>query len=64
MYALSFGVTVEDSSKWPSWARQRAQDAGVEDEVSWALSGLEEAMRDAGERYIEQHADLFRSSLT
>ena len=45
MYALSFGVTVED-------------------EVSWALSGLEEAMRDAGERYIEQHADLFRSSLT
>jgi len=36
----------------------------VEDEVSWALSGLEEAMRDAGERYIEQHADLFQSSLT
>lgn len=63
LHVVVFSVVVEDASRWPSWARERAEAAGAGDDTAWALSGLEETMREAGVRYIEQHPELFRSEL-
>lgn len=64
MCRMSFSVVVEDASKWPWEARQRAEAAGYDEHhLDWARRGLEEAMYEAGRRFIEQHPELFRGEL-
>lgn len=59
---ISFGVTIEDHEHWnpESLAAAKAEHGGSYD--GWAYEQLYEVMREAGNRFIAEHPDLFRTT--
>lgn len=64
MRRLEFAATTLDIQHWhPGWiAAADAVQSG--DYHDWAFDGLIEAMRAAGQAYIDKHPDLFAADLT
>lgn len=52
-------VTTLDVQHWhPGW-RAAAEASPIRDYHEWAIAGLREAVREAANRYLAKHPDLF-----
>jgi hypothetical protein len=61
---ITFAATTLDTQHWhPGW-RAAADATTAGDYHDWAFDGLVEAMRLAGQKYIDEHPDLFACELT
>lgn len=61
---LRFAVTVEDYQHWAPEHLAAAEAAGIHTYDDWAVDQLEDVMLAAGQRYIDDHPDMFRDGLT
>lgn len=61
---LKFGATTLDIEHWhPGWIAA-AEASGAASYHDWAFDGLQQAMWEAGQAYIDKHPDLFACELT
>jgi hypothetical protein len=59
---ISFGVTVEDHEHWSPQHLTAAEADPGDSYDEWVSGQLYEVMREAGNRFIAEHPDLFRST--
>jgi hypothetical protein len=63
MRRLEFMATTLDVDHWrPEWREASEEYGGSWHD--WAFAALEKAMREAGQRFIDEHPDLFACELT
>lgn len=59
---LRFGITVADPDQWSPEHRAACEATGPDAYYDdWVVEQLTDAMRAAGQRWIDEHRDLFRS---
>lgn len=60
---LDFAATTRDVEHWPPGWKAAAEASG-DDYHDWVFGRLEDAMRKAGQDFIDAHPDLFACELT